>query len=61
MVFPGAQGGKHLNRAVQRRFGQGMRVHPNIQRPRDILPLAVFTNSLTDRQDVRLIKTVQEG
>ena len=47
---------KNLNRAVKRRLGQGVRVHPNEEGASDASQFAVFVNRLADGQHMVLIE-----
>ena len=54
--------GKHLNRAVERRLGKRVRVHPHEEGPINAGLFAVFINRLADGKHVVFIKAaVQRG
>ncbi len=53
--------GEHLDGARQRRLGQGVRIHADVERARDTLRLAVLADGLRDGQDVVLRETASQG
>ena len=49
-------GSKHLDRRVQRRFGQRVRIHAQKERAIDPLCTAIVADRLRDGQNVPLVK-----
>ena len=54
-------GCKHLRRAVQRRLGESMGIHPYVERPADSLGFSKLNDRLARSQDMRLIKAAFQG